>query len=374
MEKRYSARRFSMSDISEIIELQNLVFKYHHTLSEEWWRWKYQKNPAGFWGEQGDIWVAEDKGKIVGHYALIPIKVKMGIETILAGQSVDIAVHPEYRRMGILSTLARKVYADVRDRYSFLFAYPSEMGHKGLMSLGWKDYAVNELTKFIRYERPLKSYFSNKLYASAAKTFLKTWQGTQRVITSMSCFNHKFAGEDVTMERVDKFEDELDAFWRIRRNDSTVAIERSVLFLNWRFSKVFGDYQIWVGKSAKDGRVLGYVVLRRMNRKTRLGRVENALEFLDLCGLPEEEKFLMSAMDLGLKIGEKSDADLIRIRIPVWHRHAKIIRNRGFINTASILSKVGIYQPTFISYDFEGRHVAPNLNNWYYSLADVDPI
>jgi GNAT superfamily N-acetyltransferase len=165
MERKYSIRRFLLSDVSGVVQLLNLTFKPTQPFTEEWWTWKYQKNPSGFWGEKGDIWVAESGGQIVGHYAIIPCNVKSGYETVVAGQSVDTAVHPEYRRIGIFDTLARKVYDDVRGRYSFLFGYPSDMAYQGFLKLGWTEYPVNELLKFNNYGRPIKSMFSNPLSA-----------------------------------------------------------------------------------------------------------------------------------------------------------------------------------------------------------------
>jgi GNAT superfamily N-acetyltransferase len=367
MEKRYSVRKFSMSDVSGIVRLLNIVFKPTCPFTEEWWLWKYQNNPAGFWGERGDTWIAEDKGKIVGHYAVIPLRIKIDSGTAIAGQSVDTAVHPEYRRMGIFSTLARKVYADIQDRYSFLFGYPSEMAYRGFLDLGWKDYPVNELVKFIDYERPLGSLLSSNLYAWAARALLKTWQTAKRV-SSIQNINRKFKGEDVTMERKDKFEDELDAFWRIEREESTVVLERTVSYLNWRFSKIFGDYQIWVGKSVRDGRVIGYSVFRRTNFR----KVKNVLDIVDLCALPKEDKFILSAIDLSLKISEEKDLDLIHVRVPIWHDYNKIISSRGFIGVESVLSKMGIYQPRLILYDFKDSHMNPTMKGWFYSLADTD--
>src|SRR4030067_2153724 len=276
--KRYSIRRFSASDVDGIVQLLNSVCQSERPFTKEWWTWKYFSNPAGVWGEQGDIWIAEDMGKIIGHYAVIPVKVKASTGTSVASdQSVDSAVHPEYRRMGIFSELAKQVYHDGRDRFSFLYGYPSEMAYEGFLKLGWKDYPVYELVKFVNYERSLKPFLSSSLSIWAAKVFLKTWQATKRVSSVRNAIG-KAHGEDVTMHKIDKFGDEIDAFWKAKREDSGVMIERTQSYLNWRFSKNFGDYQKWIGRSNNDGRVLGYSVFRR----TQLRHINNVLEIADI--------------------------------------------------------------------------------------------
>jgi GNAT superfamily N-acetyltransferase len=364
MERKYSTRRFSLSDVSGVLELLNLTFKPTQPFTEEWWTWKYQKNPSGFWGEKGDIWVAENGDKIVGVCAIIPYNFKIGYETVVAGQVIDTAVHPEYQRIGIFSALARKVYDDVRGRYSFLFGYPNDTIYPGWLKLGWTGYPVDELLKFNNYVRPLKSVISNPLSALIGLVFLKTLNVAKRV-SSVRNPHHTLEGDDVVMERINEFGDEFNAFWKTKRNDEAVIVERTVPYLNWRFASPFGDYQIWVGRSKRDRRVLGYSVFRR----TQHGKIKNILSIVDLCALSKEEKFVEAAIDLSLK---EANVDLIRIRVPVRRTYAKALSRKGFIEVSKYLKRAGEYQPQLVVCDFEKSNKVPRINEWSYSLADTD--
>jgi len=92
--KSYSTRRFVASDVNGILGLFACVYK--RQFSHEWWNWKYRLNPAGFLGEKGDIWIAENaRGEIIGHWAVLPQKVKLGPTTIRAALAVDAATHPD---------------------------------------------------------------------------------------------------------------------------------------------------------------------------------------------------------------------------------------------------------------------------------------
>lgn len=367
-QKKYSLRKFKPSDITGIVQLFNIVFKSNNPRTEEWWTWKYQKNPVGCWDNDGAIWIAEDDGKIVGHYAVIPYKIKIANELIIAGQSVDTAVHPEYRKMGIFSALAKKVYADVKDRCSLLFCFPSEMAYAGLLGLGWKEYPVTEFAKFVNYDRVLSTLLSSNRYTWAAKAVLKTWT-TVKQSSSISNLYHKAEGDDVVLQKNDSFGDKYNDFWKTMREDSPVIIERTASYLNWRFSNHFGPYQVWVGNSAKDGRMLGFCVFR----KTQIHNVKNVLDILDLFSLPKEDKFILVALEL---VQNEKDVNLIRVSMPNWHRYAGIISKKGFIETGSIVrrfgKRFGMYGPKFLVYDFEGRNQAPKINDWFYSLADID--
>jgi hypothetical protein len=365
MANKYSIRKFSLSDIDGVVQLMNLVFKPQISFTKEWWRWKYECNPAGFDSETG-ILVAEDQGMIVGHYAVIPFKIQIGNKIVIAAQSVDTAVHPEYRRLGMFSELARKTYAEVLNRYPFLFGFPSEMAYKGFVDLGWKDYPINELVKFVNYDNPLRLFLSNRLKISGAKFILKTLQTIKKV--RWSGFLRNIDGEDVDMNRIDEFDWATDDFWETARLDYEVVLERTASFLNWRFSKKFGDYQIWEGLSKKDGKMVGYIVFKR----TRIREMENVLDVVDLIALPKQDKFILNAINLIQHISKELGFDVIHIRAPVWHRYARILSSQGFIDIGSLLHSAKSYQPRLILYDFDGTHSAPNVQKYFYSLADTD--
>ncbi len=54
----------------------------------------------------------------------------------------------------------------------FFIGYPGEMAYRGFLNLGWKDYPINELVKFMNYDQSLESFISRKSYALVAKSFL----------------------------------------------------------------------------------------------------------------------------------------------------------------------------------------------------------
>ena len=361
-EKTYSLRRFSISDVTSVVQLLNNVFKPPTPFTEEWWHWKYEKNPAGFWGEQGDAWVAEDKGEIVGHYAVIPSIISLYGKTILAGQSVDTAVHPEYRGMGIFGSLAKNVYADIKNRYSFLYGYPTEMAYKGFLGLGWKENPVNDLMMFVNYRRPLESLLSNRLEILSAASFLKVYQSMKRASTL-----HKTKSkhdEEIVAEETSKFKDDENTLWETRKDDSKIILERTSSFLNWRFSKIFGDYRIWIGKSLKDNSTKGYLVLRK-NRQNKI----TFLDIVDFYSSADGDKLLFTVLDLSLR---EKDIDIVRMRVPGWHRYSRILAERGFVGLGKILNLVGMYQPKFVTFQINGSQITPKIHDWFYSSADSD--
>jgi len=362
--KSFSIRRFVMSDVSSVVRLLELVFK--RPFSPEWWNWKYRLNPAGFWGEKGDIWVAESKGEIVGYYAVIPERIKFGSETITVAQSVDTATHPDFRGMRLFPTLAQKVYSECRNRYRFIYGFTSEMAFKGFLRLGWKDFRIIEFAKFLNYDRPLRNFSGNAFVIWSGKASLKALRTLKYL--SPSVLFKKYAGSPVEIQKVDQFPDEMDEVWKIMRTENEIVLERTPAFLNWRFSRHFGNYQIYVGQSVQDGNVVGYLVLR----KTEIGKIQNVLDIVDLYALPGEEKLVLTFVDMAVRIAKNEGLDMVHCRIPQWHRYATILSKRGFISLDRLFRWVKIYQPRVIFYQFSKEGMIPKIEQWFYTLADTD--
>ena len=362
--KSFSIRRFEISDASSVIRLLELVFK--HPFSPEWWNWKYRLNPAGFWGEQGDIWVAESEGEIVSYYAVIPEKIKFGSETITVAQSVDTSTHPDFRGMRLFPTLAQKVYSECRNRYRFIYGFPSEMAFKGFLRLGWKDFRIVEFVKFLNYDRPLRNFSSNAFVIWSGKVFLKTLRTLKYL--SPSVLLKKRAGNPVEIQKVDQFPDEMDEFWKMARAENEIVLERTTAFLNWRFSKHFGNYQIYIGRSIQDGSIVGYLVLR----KTGISEIQNVLNIVDLYALLGEEKLVLNFVDLAIKIAKNEGLDTVHCRIPPWHRYATILSKGGFISLDRVFRWLKLSQPRVIFYQFSKEGTIPKIQQWFHTLADTD--
>jgi hypothetical protein len=357
-----------MSDVNSVVRLLELVFKRPFSL--EWWNWKYRLNPAGFWGEDGDIWVAESNGEIVSYYAVIPEKIKSGSETITVAQSVDTATHPDFRGMGLFPTLARKVYSECQNRYRFIYGFPSEVAFKGFLRLGWKDFRIVEFVKFLNYDRPLRSFSNNSFMTCVGKVVLKTLRAFKHLSPSVSL--KRYVGSPAKIQRVNQFPEEIDDFWKIVRDENKVVLERTAAFLIWRFSKHFGDYQIYIGRSIQDGSLLGYLVLRRTEIPVGYAaKIQNVLDIVDLGALPGEEKILLNLIDMAVKIANDEGLDIVHCRVPPWHKYAVILFKKGFIPLDRLFEWLDIYQPRIILYQFEGQGI-PKIQQWFYTLADTD--
>jgi len=363
-EKSFTIRRFTLSDVDEVVKLLSTVFKTRFT--SQWWNWKYKCNPAGFYGGQGDIWVAESVDGIVGYYAVIPVKMKFGSETITVAQSVDTATHPDYRGLRIFPTLAKKVYSEAHNRYRFLYGFPSKMAYKGFLRLGWKDIRINVLLEFLNYDRPLRNFLDNTLLIWLGKIFLRPIPIARSIASKV--FTRKYQGTSVEIEKMDRFPNDIDSFWESLRSEYEIVIERRADFLNWRFSKHFGNYQLYIARSIKEREIIGYMVLRKKEM-----RGIDSLHIVDLQTLPDEERSFLSLMNTAFKVAGEEEMDLICCWIPQWHKNAKILSRLGFISLNWVPKRVSHVNSNAIFYTYGQKNlISKAKHRWFYTLADTD--
>lgn len=363
-EKTFSVRRFEMSDLGNAIRLLELAYKKRFSL--EWWNWKYKLNPAGFWGEQGDIWIAEHTNEVVGYLAVMPEKIKLGLETVTVAQPGDGATHPDFRGLRIHETLLKEICSDAQNRYSFLFGFPNEFAGRPLRRLGWKIFPIIEFFKFLNYDRSLGSFFNNSLVAWSGKTALRVFRTARYVSSNLHL--KKYTGGSVEIQKVDQFSDEIDDFWKLARLEYETILERTATFLNWRFSRYFGNYQIYVARSIENGSIVGYLVLK----KTETLNMKNVLNIVDLHALPGEDKCVLNLIDMAIAIGKEEGLDLVHCRIPPWHKYTKILYKLGFIGLGRIFRLLKMYQPRLVLYQFREKAKIPEIQKWFYTLADTD--
>jgi predicted N-acetyltransferase YhbS len=251
---RWYAREYNDGDEQAILGLHETVFGAE--LSSEWWTWLYKQNPTG----QGIIVVAEADRRIVGHYALIPLSMKVGDEICLGSLSLDTMIHPDWRNQGIFTKLAKKAYDLAAERgIHFVYGFPNRNSHHGFITrLGWTDLykGIPLWVKPLRYENVLQTY--TKGNKKAAKLLGKLSQGVVRLL-----YRSRSRIPQVSIKEVPSFDERFDALWSMTSLEYEIIVVRNITYLNWRYAeKPNGNYFIFTAE--RDGRLLGYMVLKCM--------------------------------------------------------------------------------------------------------------
>ncbi len=240
-----SYRPYQPEDAEGLCRLQADVFGT--TRTPEYWHWKYRANPAG----SDHTWVAEDTDakRIVGMNGLVPIRIGVSGEQVIAYQSLDIAVLEEYRRHFVHFEIARR---QGDGDCAFVFAFGETVTIK--VSTALMGYVAVGPTP--RVVRPLS------LQAGVPPR----WRGVARLADPIFRVAGRVGGASpprgVTIAAVRRFDERYDRFWNEEAKRHPLAVWRDADYLNWRYLDGPGqDYEAY--GMERDGQVLGFSVLRQ---------------------------------------------------------------------------------------------------------------
>ncbi len=140
MGNRRAFLKLLINDKKELLKYKEQIlalFKYSFgkQLNEEIWKWAYIDNPNG----SPIVSLYFDKDKLVGHYAVIPVKFIFNQKNINAVLSMTTMVDIAYRRSGVFIGQANDVYQRASQLgYKFVFGFPNTNSAPGFRKkLNW---------------------------------------------------------------------------------------------------------------------------------------------------------------------------------------------------------------------------------------------
>ena len=356
MEQKWRVRPFRDGDEKEIFELYKIVYSARQYDPEKWlkwWQWKYKCNPAG----KSIIWLAEDKGKIVGQYAIIPVFIKIDSDIVTGAQSVDTMTHPDYRHQGIFETLAKAVYKEATTKdINIIYGFPNEFSYPGFIKkLDWDVMPYMQImVKPFNWRNILKRKIENELpriplALGAGLIFNKIFLRTQKPPNI----------EGLTITRITSFEKRFDEFWLSVCDHSKIMVVRKRDYLNWRYSTPDTNYSIFVAE--KDLKICGYAVLQQ---KIRVG--VNTSTIFDL--MAQTEDIMHCLISRTIEESQK-ESDMVFYSAITNDIYYRIFKRNGFIPLIFIKSGHFCVYPHVAS---SSKEFLTNPKNWIVQIGDSD--
>jgi GNAT superfamily N-acetyltransferase len=262
MKKEWSVRAYKDGDEEGIYNLWQDVYPSDigKGMWMKRWRWMYRDIPYG-----SHIWLADDKGKIVGQYCVRITKTKIGNNMINAAHSLDTATHPDYRRQGIMLALSRKTFDELsKNGVHVIWGYPNKLAYANDIRLGFHDVAaMKPMIKVLRWDSLLKTRIRNRL-------LLKCCFIGGNVFNKLLFFTRNSASiSGLNISRVPRFDSRINEFWAKVSSKFPIIVVRSDIYLNWRYTNVPNiSYSIYLAENSEE--ISGYLVLRyRMVNKKK---------------------------------------------------------------------------------------------------------
>jgi len=320
-------RDYSAGDEKAILELFELSFG--KVMSPSYWTWRFLENPE----KKLMIKLMWDEGKLVGHYAVSPVKLVYKDEEHLTALSMTTMTHPQYGGKGIFTTLAEALYQDIKLKHNVeaVWGFPNTNSHYGFIkNLGWRDLSIIPF-----FSLDLNDFKLN-----------------------ISSFDNIYLSEEFTQKHSDTFHDNL-------RLNNKISVCKSVQYLNWRYvdNPTF-NYSIF---SYDTPEFTYYTVTKVIPSFTDKEAIE--IDIVDSC-LPKDYSLIHRLISNIISHYDSLYKKQI-IKINTWVP----LNDPNFIN----FEKLGFKMQQPLTY-FGLRSFGDNLrleqlfspNNWVYSMGDSD--
>jgi GNAT superfamily N-acetyltransferase len=242
-------------------------------------KWLLEDNPAG----PPCMALAWDRERLVGHYLIIPVRFFVDDRPVLMGLDIDTMTHPDYRRQGVLKTLASECAGwAAQGGIAFTVGFLGEQ-------------STAPYRKSLPFQEPLD-------VRARARPLVPRVYGTylsQRF--RIPAFSGTLAGHAVTgclaganrirnLRNGLRFEPQdpdqrtrglFDELWENIRPVRGACLVRDGDFVRWRYARPGSEYRILA--AFRGQRPVGYACWHEPETADR-GSGARKLEFLDLCG------------------------------------------------------------------------------------------
>jgi GNAT superfamily N-acetyltransferase len=361
--RRWIVRRYQPGDEAQILRLRRLVFGDldEQRNTESYWRWEFLGNPAG----SARTWLAVAADEIVGHYAVIPVRMRHGGENLMGSLSLETMTHPDYRRQAVFTSLASKVYEELAQAgISVTHGFPNENSVRGLVSkLDWLY--ISSLPVFVkplRASRIVERYIGHRALASAMGKPSEFLAGLMFRPTDA------FQGQGGSVRWIDRFDERMDAFWEQVAPRYQITVVRDSTYLNWRYLDNPGRrYRAVVAEDGDD--ILAYLMLRPVERLRLRGGM-----IVDLGARPGCEGMLGVLIGEAERYFETQNVDLVASLVCGQPEYVDVLKGRGFVRLPTWLGFKKWHFGCRLHTKALDSGIFADVSNWFVTFGDTDVI
>lgn len=327
-------RPYREGDEKQITSLLKLVFNGwpHFEINcspEEFWRWKYLDNPLN----SQYVMLGVDDEKIIGCHHIQPMNVKIGSEIVKGSTSGDLAVHPDYRGKGLMSTISvpnEKRAEKNGIKYSYFITsnpilvktFTSSKDHskrRPAFPVTIRNHVRIQNIDLQLEEMPM----NNPWLVKTGWRALKTIDRISEIVSSDS-----ERSEDIKIKQVHQFDIRIDSFWEKIKKSYDYILERKQDYLNWRYSDPRLVGYMKAVALGKNDEIQGYIVykINRYRKRYPIGYIVDLLTQNDR--LDVAEALIAKAIDYF----DKESINIVNCQHTQEKSITKALEKHGFLD------------------------------------------
>jgi len=290
------------------------------------WMWKYE-DP-----EDNVIPLAKSDGRIVGVNHGKSVNLKLGGKILSSSQGTDLAVHPDYRKMGLfrkMSDYKTELYRENKVNLTWAVT-GNPVVFKTTMEWGRSTFPY-PISTFIRIKNAGyhlgKKKASYKLIKKFGISFMKI---ANRILYGTINYKKESVSNDIYS--IENFDDRFNDFWSKIGDDYDFIIVRDNSYLNWRYMDVRGGKSL-VYVYEEKGEIIGFVVLK-INRHDP-DYPEGYIA--DIIALPERSDVAERLLAKSVKFFNGNNINAVYCLNIKGHPFEKLLRRAGFVDSRNRL-------------------------------------
>ncbi len=345
-------RLFQDEDETELLGLLQECFGASYV--PELWRWKYRAAPGGFLPPA----LAEEGGRILGHFGLVLLPVDVQGESLLGALPADVAVAPRAREHsldqgGALREMRALAYEQAAGTVDFAFAIPIPRFYAVARRL-FREQPLRAVPELCGTLTLLPALLQRRVPAAR----LCAWLG--RPLRWHRYRPPRPRGEVSSLSEQDLGE-EFDLFWRRCAGGRAVSLRKDSAWLRWRYLQhPLHENRVLVCR--QQGELAGFLAFCLH----RDGAIRHA-DILDFECCPETSGAAAALFRAFLRAARHGGADAVRTWCDEQHPLRPFLDGLGLRPEGTIRT---LYSPLP-----RGRAHDETLSrgeNWLFAMGDSD--
>lgn len=284
-------------------------------------RWKMRLNET----DERRSRVAELDGRIIAGSTSVPIRTKLRDRVVLCPHGSDMAVHPDYQGIGVLSRLRQLPKGDPS---GFALRLSGRSAHPAMVRSRRHDTVKRE---FIG--NPMERSLRPLTWAGLSSTMKLRWRrpppkllrSLRQAVAWLANRARATSGDAAAWSISDasSFDERVDTLWEAASQQIDFAFVRDLRHLNWRYAdRRAGNFIIKLAEG--DGALLGYAVLC-VDQEGERGFLA------DLLVLPDRPDVARGLVGSALDQFRLEKRSLVECWLPRRHLYRSALDGHGFL-------------------------------------------
>lgn len=230
----WTLERYRPGDEAALLELFATVFG--HARSREHWNWQFRDNPYG--GPFVALARSRNDGALVGSYSVMPLQLNVMGRPVRGCQSVDTAVHPDWRNQRVFERTARDCYAWCHEQgIEAVVGFPNARSYPGFMrTLGWRRAAFPR-QYVLRFDvgRRAAQAFGLGSIAGVFDGLGRAGLGPR--LAFRRSLVRRQAGGAIAAAFTSEVPTDYEQLWSMVRSQEVLSIWKDADYLRWRYDR-----------------------------------------------------------------------------------------------------------------------------------------